>query len=118
MKLFPDWASALAWCRLVNAIIDGEVQNSLAPQSERRGCPLRYQVAELRRIIDKLHLADKRQTAPFSKGSPKPKRVGAQARRRLPRTFLRSGTAADRELLIPIWISVKGSVGQFLVSSE
>src|SRR5882757_314869 len=57
--------------------MDGETTNS--DQPECPGCrELRKEVAELRRIIEELRRAGKRQAGPFSKGSPnpKPKRPG------------------------------------------
>lgn len=54
--------------------MDGEQSNSECP-----GCrELRKEIAELRRIIEELRRAGKRQASPFSKGSPKlkPKRPG------------------------------------------
>ena len=57
--------------------MDGEATNS--DQPECPGCrELRKEVAELRRIIEELRRAGKRQAGPFSKGSPKlkPKRPG------------------------------------------
>ena len=54
--------------------MDGEQQNSQEPQPECPGCrALRKEVAELRRIIEELRRAGKRQAGPFSKGPPKPK---------------------------------------------
>lgn len=53
--------------------MDGEQQDS-PEQSECPGCrALRKEVAELRRIIEELRRAGKRQAGPFSKGPPKPK---------------------------------------------
>jgi len=57
--------------------MDGETTNS--DQPECPGCrELRKEIAELRRIIEELRRAGKRQAGPFSKGSPnpKPKRPG------------------------------------------
>src|SRR5882757_5538626 len=52
--------------------MDGETTNS--DQPECPGCrELRKEVAELRRIIEELRRAGKRQAGPFSKGPPKPK---------------------------------------------
>lgn len=54
--------------------MDGEQQNPQEPQPECPGCrALRKEVAELRRIIEELRRAGKRQAGPFSKGPPKPK---------------------------------------------
>lgn len=59
--------------------MDGEETNS---EKRQPGCPgcraLRKEVAELRRIIEELRRAGKRQAGPFSKGPPKhkPKRPG------------------------------------------
>lgn len=59
--------------------MDGEQQNSQDLQSECPGCrALRKEIAELRRIIEELRRAGRRQAGPFSKGPPqrKPKRPG------------------------------------------
>ena len=59
--------------------MDGEKTDSEGPQPECPGCrELRKEVAELRRIIEELRRAGKRQAGPFSKGPPKskPKRPG------------------------------------------
>src|SRR5689334_14862373 len=54
--------------------MDGDEQNSQEPQPECPGCrALRKEVTELRRIIEELRRAGKRQAGPFSKGPPKPK---------------------------------------------
>lgn len=61
--------------------MDGDQQDPQEPQPECPGCrALRKQVeaqqkelAELRRIIEELRRAGKRQAGPFSKGPPKPK---------------------------------------------
>ena len=54
--------------------MDGKQQDSQEPQPECPGCrALRKEVAELRRIIEELRRAGKRQAGPFSKGPPKPK---------------------------------------------
>jgi transposase len=57
----------------LNAIMDGEhAKSELEPECP--GCrELRKEVAELRRIIEELRRAGKRQAGPFSKGPPKPK---------------------------------------------
>src|SRR3954463_11418696 len=59
--------------------MDGEKTDSEGPQPECPGCrELRQEVAGLRRIIEELRRAGKRQAGPFSKGppQPKPKRPG------------------------------------------
>ena len=59
--------------------MDGEPSKSEEPQPECPGCrAFRKEVAELRRIIEELRRAGKRQAGPFSKGPPKhkPKRPG------------------------------------------
>src|SRR3954463_13284765 len=54
--------------------MDGEKTDSEGPQPECPGCrELRQEVAGLRRIIEELRRAGKRQAGPFSKGPPKPK---------------------------------------------
>lgn len=54
--------------------MDGEKANHEEPQPDCPGCrALRKEVAELRRIIEELRRAGKRQAGPFSKGPPKPK---------------------------------------------
>jgi transposase len=54
--------------------MDGEKTRSEQPQPDCPGCrALRKEVAELRRIIEELRRAGKRQAGPFSKGPPKPK---------------------------------------------
>lgn len=54
--------------------MDGEKTDSGEPLPECLGCrALRKEVAELRRIIEELRRAGKRQAGPFSKGPPKPK---------------------------------------------
>lgn len=54
--------------------MDGESSKPAEPQPECPGCrALRKEVAELRRIIEELRRAGKRQAGPFSKGPPKPK---------------------------------------------
>jgi transposase len=54
--------------------MDVEKTRSEQPQPDCPGCrELRKEVAELRRIIEELRRAGKRQAGPFSKGPPKPK---------------------------------------------
>ena len=54
--------------------MNGASTKSEEPQPQCAGCrALRKVVAELRRIIDELRRAGKRQAGPFSKGPPKPK---------------------------------------------
>src|SRR3954466_15120864 len=54
--------------------MDGESSKPEKPQPECPGCrALRKEVAELRRIIEELRRAGKRQAGPFSKGPPKRK---------------------------------------------
>src|SRR5436190_11648536 len=54
--------------------MDGASSKPEEPQPECPGCrALRKEVAELRRIIEELRRAGKRQAGPFSKGPPKPK---------------------------------------------
>lgn len=54
--------------------MDDQATNSPEPQPDCPGCrELRKEVAELRRIIEELRRAGKRQAGPFSKGPPKPK---------------------------------------------
>lgn len=54
--------------------MDGESSKPEGAQPECPGCrALRKEVAELRRIIEELRRAGKRQAGPFSKGPPKPK---------------------------------------------
>src|SRR5689334_25020284 len=61
--------------------MDGEQQNSQEPQPECPGCRAlrkvveaqQKELAELRRIIEELRRAGKRQAGPFSKGPPKTK---------------------------------------------
>lgn len=57
--------------------MDGETTNSTNSEEPRAECAscraLRKEVAELRRVIEELRRAGKRQAGPFSKGPPKPK---------------------------------------------
>jgi transposase len=54
--------------------MDGDSSKLEEPQPECPGCrALRKEVAELRRMLEELRRAGKRQAGPFSKGPPKPK---------------------------------------------
>jgi transposase len=60
--------------------MDGQQQNSQEPQPDCPGCralrrqveALQHELAELRRTMEELRRAGKRQAGPFSKGAPKP----------------------------------------------